>query len=183
MKKLFQLCGALAIIMSLAACGTANNNANKNIDTTDTEPAVHKEGENREDALLDERNSVDDKQGAVTEGQQDMIDQMKALDYKDFEFEVEYADNSEYKVDIETKQPGNLEVTWKDTKNNKNQTGTDAFKEVFPLVEQAKIGKDTTKEDAISKIVSTFDLPKDYTKFELDIEFTDGTKLEFEDRK
>lgn len=50
-------------------------------------------------------------------------------------------------------------------------------------MKQLTITQQTGKEAAIKEVMKVFDLPTDYTEFELEIRFKDGTKIEFEDDK
>ncbi|MDW0118739.1 YusW family protein [Sporosarcina thermotolerans] len=60
--------------------------------------------------------------------------------------------------------------------------GTEAFNTLDGLFMNIMLTKDTSKKDAIDKIMKWFGLDT-YTKFDLEVDFSDGTKLDIDDRK
>ena len=179
MKKIGMSSLILLLSLTLIACNKDEMDQNK-------EPVVTENGTN----VKNEGNASNDDQGNSTEvgqdnvaGQNDMQARMDELDYIEFELEVEYAGDTEYEVEIEQKKVGLIKAEIEDSLNHVEKKGVEAFNELFPLVQELNITQQTKKEDAISKVLTTFDLPTDYTKFDLEITFNDGTKIEFEDRK
>ena len=112
----------------------------------------------------------------------DMQEMMDELEYAEFELEVEYAGDTEYEVEIEQKNVGTVKARIEDSLNHVERNGADAINELQPLVQQLTITKETNRDEAISDVLTTFNLPTDYTKFDLEITFNDGTKVEFEDK-
>ena len=114
--------------------------------------------------------------------QEGMLAKMDELEYAEFELEVEYAGDTEYEVEIEQKNVGGVSAKIEDSLNHVVKNGTEAFDELHPLVQQLTITQETNKDEAISDVLSTFNLPTDYTKFDLELTFNDGTNVEVEDR-
>ncbi|WP_339252433.1 YusW family protein [Sporosarcina sp. FSL W8-0480] len=179
MKKIGALSFASALLLMLIGCGT---------DGQKEEPTV------KDEALAVSGNETNAQgettsQKATTKNQnndssnQDMLQSMDELDYAEFELEVEYAGDTEYEVEIETKSVGNVKAEIEDSLNHVEKNGTEAFDELYPLVQKLTITQQTNKDEAISEVLKTFNLPEDYTKFDLEITFNDGTKIEFEDKK
>lgn len=178
MKRLLLFLSAFVLSITLMACGSANddNQAGNMNDEGMTEGTE----QNTDDSnTSDEGTGTND---AETTDSDDMKAKMDDLDYTDFELEVEYDPDQEYEAEIEQKN-GNVKADLEDEINGEDLSGQEAFDKIYPLVEQLTIDKDTEKEKAIAEILDVFNLEDDYKKFELEITFSDGVKMEFEDRK
>lgn len=190
----------IAGTLVLGACGETTN------ESTDAEqaPALEEDGAGAsagdsgtdntaaddsaaEDAAVGGSDGPDDpvsSDAADVTGQEEMQQKMDKLNYTEFELEVEYAEGKEYEAEIERKSDNTVKAKVEDELNGVKKNGLDAFNDLYPLVEQMTISSGTAKEDAIREVLSTFSLPDDYTKFELELRFKDdGTEYEIEDRK
>lgn len=171
----FRLTFLLSISLMLVACGNGQKSMN--------------ETEENQTPVSDTAGEVVETQGppesltneAATK--EDMQKMMEEIDYIDFELEVQYQNDQEYEVELEQKSDQSTKAKIEDEVNNINKVGEDAFNDLYPLVKQLTITQQTSKEEAIQEILTVFDLPEDYVKFDLEIKFKDGTKIEFEDRK
>lgn len=105
-----------------------------------------------------------------------------AHNYIDFELDVDYGENKEYDAEYELEN-GNVDAEIEDDLNNVKLEGDEAFDKLEPMLKELNIEQNTSKEDAIKDTLTVFDLPDDYIKFDLEITFEDGTKVEFEERK
>lgn len=185
MKKKYTVLFTLAFLLVLAACG----NSTKDMDQVNDRPVTEENGNNSQvgtditNESGETANTNDTNQNAVVVNQEEMQQKMDELDYADFELAVEYANHQEYEVELEKDSNNSIKAEIEDDLNNIKKKGSDAFNELFPLVQQLTITQQTSKEDAIQEVLATFNLPTDYQEFELDIRFKDGTKLEFEDKK
>ena len=113
-----------------------------------------------------------------------MKGKMADLGYREFELEVSYGENKEYEAEIERNKKSNaIEVKIEDELNGLEVKGKEAFKLLYPRLKKLAIKRRTPKREAIRKALRAFSLPASYEKFEIEITFKDGTKLEFEDRK
>ncbi|MCM3709600.1 YusW family protein [Sporosarcina luteola] len=163
MKKIGTLSFAGALSLMLIGCGTDGQ---------------------REEPTVKEETPADIKEETIKEETPaDMLQNMDELDYVEFELEVEYAGDNEYEAELETKSVGTVIAKIEDELNHVRKDGTEAFDELYPLVQQLTITQKTNKDEAIAEVLKTFNLPTDYTKFDLEITFNDGTKVEFEDKK
>ncbi len=122
-------------------------------------------------------------QGEAVADQNDMQKKMDELDYADFDLDIEYADHKDYEAELEKNSNNTVEAKIEDSLNNVKKKGSEAFDELYPLVKQLTINQQTSKEDAIKEVLDVFGLPADYTEFDMEIKFKDGTKIEFDDRK
>lgn len=181
MKRFIFFVSTVLLSFMLVACGgnadedtqtndTGNNTADEAVEGTDMED--EQTGENNT-----EKNNTD---GAVNSDA--MKQKMEELGYEEFELEVEYADNKEYKVEIELKN-GMIEAELEEDINNVDIEDEEAIDKLFPFVKELNIEKDTVKEDAIAEVLDVFGLDDNYEEFKLEITFSDGVELEFEDRK
>lgn len=183
MRKRWTLFVVAALCLMLTACGDnadTTNNQNSPVDEPMNEPTISNNVDEQ-----NEQNEPNDQneQSTLVVTQQEMQEKMDELDYTEFELEVEYHGGQEYEAELEKKKDNSVKAEIEDSLNNIKKKGTDAFNELFPLVKQLTITQETTKDDAIQQILTTFNLPTDYEEFELELRFKDGTKLEFKDRK
>lgn len=108
---------------------------------------------------------------------------MERLAYTDFELSVEYSNHEEYEAELELERDNRVKAEIEDELKGIEIKGPQAFDELYPLVEELTIQQDTSKEDAIQEVLKVFSLEDNYTEFELEIKFKDGTKIEFKDKK
>ncbi|MBE1557039.1 YusW family protein [Sporosarcina limicola] len=96
----------------------------------------------------------------------------------DLEIDVEGKDAIEAAYDV----TGNLKVDYENKLSNKKLTGSDAMNELSKLFMDILITKDTPQQEVIDKILKYYRLDM-YSKFDLEVDFDDGTKLNIEDVK
>lgn len=179
MKKVYTLFLVIGLSLALVACGSATKKENPAPVENNNEDATTgtKTNENNQ-------NSSESGQDSNIVMQEDMQKQMDDLDYAEFNLEVEYANQTEYEVEVDTDDDnGLIEAEIKDSINNVKLRGEEAFNELHPKLKELTISQQTAKEEAISETLEIFDLDNAYSKFEVEITFKDGTKIEFEDRK
>ena len=185
MRKIFLFIALLAISLVVVACGNSKNNNNQ---ATDKQTV--------EDTNNDVTNGTDGNAGTdgtnknaetntneTNAGNQDNLAKMDKLDYQEFTLDIDYGNQDEYDVELERNKDDTIEAAIEDSINGVNKHGSDAFNELYPLVEKLTITQKTSKEDAIKEILNVFNLKNDYSKFDVEITFKDGTKIEFEDNK
>src|SRR5699024_477721 len=112
----------------------------------------------------------------------DMQAKMDELPYAEIDLEVDYGKNKEYEIEIEQDEGQPIEAKMEDELNDVYSKGEEAFNELYPMVNALSIDKDTDKETAIQDVLDTFDLDDNYEKFEIEITFNDGSKIEYEDK-
>lgn len=187
MKKNLLFTLLLSFSLVLAACGN-NNESNNEEDTLET-PIVEPEEETVEqDEPIEEEVTDVPEEGEVTDNanasnDDDMARMMDKIDYQEFELEVEYPNDGEYEIEIEHRKDDTVKAKIEDEVNNIEKYDEAAFNDLYPLVSQLTITQQTTKEEAIQETLAIFNLSEDYEKFELEIKFKDGTKIEFESKK
>lgn len=192
MKKMPITISAMALTLVLGACGTTT----KDPDPAVNEPAAGESGQETTNGTAGSTdssvtNTPDTNTGtttgqnttADTVSQEEMQQKMDEIEYAEFSLSVDYANHQEYEAELEKNSNNSVEAEIDDSLNQVKKKGTDAFNELYPLVEQLTITQQTSKADAIQEVMDVFKLTPDYKEFELEIRFKDGKKVEFEDRK
>ena len=179
MKKIYIFIVVIGLTLALVACGSASKKENP-------APAENNnEGTTGTNTNENNQNSSEPVQDSDVVNQDDLQKQMDDIDYAEFTLEVEYANQTEYEADLDkdNDDDGLIEAEIKDSINNVNLQGTEAFNELYSKLQDLTINQQTAKEEAIAEALKVFNLETAYSKFEMEITFKDGTKIEFEDRK
>lgn len=180
MKKITLVLSLFSLSLFMVACGaTDDNNTTENDQVVEenndqTTNDTNQEGTNTNDSNADNTTSNNGDDEAV---------KMESLDYKDFSLSVDYGSNEEYEAELELNRDNRVEAKIEDDMKGVKIKGTEAFNELYPLVEQLTITQDTTRDEAIQEVLEVFNLADNYLEFEMEIEFKEGTKIEFEDQK
>lgn len=191
MKKITLIFTLLALSLFIVACGNKDDN-----DATGNDTVVgEKDGQstndtNQTDNGVDDQTDTDgtetdnaNKNNSTANGDDDQVAKMERLDYDDFDLSVEYGTDKEYEAELELKPNNIVEAKIEDDLNGVRKKGRAAFDELYPLIEKLTIATDTGKGDVIEQVLTVFNLDADYTEFDLDIHFKDGTKIEYKDMK
>lgn len=110
--------------------------------------------------------------------------QMAELDFTKFDLEIDYGPNKKFDFDYEQKSDnGNYKAELYDEIHDKKLKGLEAFQALYTQMKDLNLNANTTKEEAIPKILQVFQLSPDYTNFDLEYTLKDGTKVDIEDRK
>ncbi|WP_060209805.1 YusW family protein [Sporosarcina koreensis] len=155
MNKLKVLMLFLVAVLVLGACGNASKNAD---DPT------------REDATVIYE---DEKEGGT-------MNTGDGYGFSEFDLEIEVDGKDAVDVEYEVKKSHKAKyVNQLASLNLKDQEAFDKIDEFFTKI---MLTHDMSNQDIIDRIMEWFGLDT-YTKFDLDVDFDDGTKLEIEDRK
>lgn len=159
MKKV-SFMGALILggALLLSGCGNSGN-SDKSADKTGTDDVVI----NKE---LEDGGSIERGQGY-------------GFTQFDLSIDIDGKDAIDADYDVETKQ---IEAELENKLREVKLKDKEAIDELHLLFMDIRLTSETTKEEAIDRILEWFEID-DYSKFELDVEFDDGTKLDFEDVK
>lgn len=145
----------LAAVLVLGACGNASKNAD---DPT------------REDATVIH---TEEKEGGT-------LNTGDGYGFNEFDLEIEVAGKDAVDVEYEVKKSHEAKyVNQLASLNLKDQEAFDKMDEFFTKI---MLTHDMSNQDVIDRIMEWFELDT-YTKFDLDVDFDDGTKMEIEDRK
>ncbi|QUW22849.1 YusW family protein [Sporosarcina sp. Marseille-Q4063] len=191
MKKITLFIALLALSLVIVACGTTKKDDNQTqdkqtVEDTNDDVTNGTDGNAGTDGT-DGTDDTDENTGTNTNetnaGDEDELAKMDELDYEEFSLEIEYGNQDEYEAELEKNMNNTVEAKIEDSINGVEKNGTEAFNELYPLVESLTINQETGKEEAIKEILEVFNMNNDYSKFEVEIKFKDGTKIEFEDKK
>ncbi|WP_107840525.1 YusW family protein [Metasolibacillus meyeri] len=100
------------------------------------------------------------------------------LPFTKFSLEVSYGLTEKYEVDYENDADG-IEAEIEDKLNGEKLKGNDAYIKLEPLLQKLTFDATTDNASIVSDVLSVFGLPTDYTGFELEMRFADGTEKEF----
>lgn len=176
MKKLW-LTPAAVLALGLAACGSASDQP-----TTD-QPVEDQPAESQTESTTGSQTEQPAANTATDQDSDQMKSDMDQLSFKEIEVEVSYGHDQEYEVEIEQDENEPIKAKVEDELNQNYLKGQEAFDDLYPRVKQLDLTKDSTKEETISQVLNAFELQDNYEKFEVEITFNDGSKLDIEDRK
>lgn len=102
--------------------------------------------------------------------------------FHSFDLDIDTADQNDaidasFDIDI-----SETEAEYVNQLESINLSGNEAYAELEPIFKKMGLTKDLSKEEAIEKVLQAFGV-EDYTEFELELEFSEGDKQEFKDRK
>lgn len=145
MKMKFAFPIVVAGALALTACGT--DGAGEAAPEEEAEAAETAAGENGGAGEGTDSESTVKSQAADGTGQADMRKKMQALDYTEFELEVEYGNDEEYEAQLELKSDGSVAADYEDDMNSIKKQGIEAFNDLYPLVEQLELTPSSNQEE------------------------------------
>ena len=156
--KNFKLLGTILFTSALIISGCGNDSA----DVVDN-------GERDEPLFV---NKLDVEGGSLEHGD--------GYGFREFDLEIDI--NGKDAIDVDYNVTENAEAEYKNELTNVNVEGAKAMNEVDKLFMDILITKDTPEDVVIEKILE-FLRVETYSKFELEVDFVDGTKLDIKDNK
>ena len=181
MKRML-ITGMSVMALGLAGCGTDATDDTVNEDTGADIPPVEQP---LEPATGDtDTDATDDApMDTTSESSTDMQSDMDELSFQEIELEISYGNDREYEAEIEQDENEPIKAKVEDELNDVYLKDQEAFDDLYPKVKNLDLTKDSSKQETIDSILNAFDLQADYEKFEVEIKFNDGSKLDVEDRK
>ncbi|MBO0992271.1 YusW family protein [Bacillus sp. SD088] len=177
MKRTLLVFSSFVLMCFLAACGNGNTN---DIDSAQNNTQEDVSPNNETGTGND---SKDNEETGNSNDQEEMKTQMDKLDFSEIEVEVSYGHDQEYEAEIEQDKNQPIEAKVEDEINNEFLNGKEAFDSIYSKAEKLTLTKDSSDQETIEQILDAFDLDNEYEKFEIEITFDDGSKLDVEDRK
>lgn len=95
-----------------------------------------------------------------------------------FNVDVSYDEQKSFDAEYEN-EPSGVEAKIEDDLTNEVISGNDAYTKLEPIFKNFTFTSSTADEDIMNEVMQAFNLPDNYVEFDIDIEFTDGTKKEF----
>jgi|GEM_PF-2589509 len=148
---------------------------------SDDEVAVNPGPDIKDDQVTENQEGNPGTEGKSEENQGTGTGQTFFL-FTSFDLDVKYDVNKEYEIEYEQDRDG-LEAELKDDLNNEVLRGEAAFERLRPIFESFTFTKDTERDEVIREVLEAFSLTADYREFDLEIDFSDGTKKEYHDVK
>lgn len=179
MKRFLFILSTLFLIGGLAACGSADSDDNNSGSTGNNNGSQQEDT----DTGSDNQSDGNTQDGNTNNTGEDMQAKMDELDIYEFEIEVSYGKNKEYEAKIDQDEEHPVKAEIEDELNDVYLNGQEAFDQLYDIIKDLTLTKDSSKEEAIDQILQGFDLANDYEKFDLEINYHDGSELEVEDRK
>ncbi len=104
--------------------------------------------------------------------------------FDEFELEINFDNDEEIEIDYEVIDKAGEEVkaSYQNTLANLDIKDEKAMNEIGELFIYLLLTKDMPEEEVIDKILTFYEL-EDYTKFELEVNFDEGTELRIKDVK
>lgn len=184
-KKSAALISTLLLAVFLVACGNAGDNTktgNNEPESLQNPEAVENNPETGSEGQEAANRTKDNNAGVLHEDQQEIKKKMAETNYDEFELEASYPGNKEYEAEIDKEdETGNYQVTLQDELNGQKFDGKGAFDIIYPKLKKLNIDGSTSRENAVSQVMSAFNLPQNYEKIEISFTLKNGTKMEIED--
>ncbi|MCW1928744.1 YusW family protein [Bhargavaea beijingensis] len=175
---------ALAAILTLGACGN-NNDAMDDAtggNNDDHAPTTEKTGDNTETAIENDK-AGDNPAGGKNDGMQETT---QGYGFTEFDLEIDVDGKDAVDASYETKTDGTFEAEYKNTLEgvdyDEDNHQEEAMNELDALFKEILLDQNVSEEEAKKKILNALEI-QDYTKFELEVNFKEGPKLNIEETK
>ncbi|WP_391207079.1 YusW family protein [Psychrobacillus sp. L4] len=111
------------------------------------------------------------------------VDEEKSeFGFQSFDLEVDTPDHKDA-IEVSMVIKGStIEADYVNRMEPKKLKGDKAYEELRPMLKKIELSKDMSKDDVIKNVSKAFDV-EDYTKFDLEVEFTDGKHKVYKDEK
>ncbi|MDZ5471598.1 YusW family protein [Bacillus sp. 31A1R] len=100
------------------------------------------------------------------------------FNFSSFDLDIEYEQNKSYDASYEN-ETDEMEAEIKDQIKDVQLQGDEAFERLKPLFQKLTFDQTTEDEKVIEEVLNVFELDSSYKKFELEVEFSDGTEKEY----
>lgn len=100
-------------------------------------------------------------------------------DFTSFDLDVEYGNDS-YEAEYVNEARG-MEAVIEDDLKQEMLESDEAYGKLETYFTQLTFDQTTDTEDVIAQVLNIFNLPDDYTNFDLEIVYSDGTTKEYQD--
>ncbi|WP_173916866.1 YusW family protein [Halobacillus sp. Marseille-Q1614] len=118
-------------------------------------------------------------ENAPSENEEQVAGQTETgFNFTGFELDVEYPDDKLVDVEYENEKES-MEAKYFDETQDMDLKSDEALDKLSPIFEDFTFDQNTLDKDVIAEVKKAFSINDDYEKFELEIEFEDGTDKEY----
>jgi hypothetical protein len=100
----------------------------------------------------------------------------------EFSLDVDYLNKENYDAEYD-QENDKLEASIEDDRNQENLNGNAAYERLNPLLEKLTFDATTPDDQVIAEVLKVFSLDDNYTEFDLEVTFHDGTRAEYKQTK
>ena len=102
--------------------------------------------------------------------------------FTEFSLDVDYVNKENYDA-IYEQENNKLESSIEDDRNQEKLDGNAAYEKLNPLLEKLTFDATTPEDQVIAEVLQVFNLDNNFTEFDLEVIFHDGTKTEYKQTK
>jgi len=117
--------------------------------------------------------------GTQTVGEQQTAE---ALNFTNFDLDVEYANDVSYNAEYENDNSG-ISADLEDEINKVNLSGDEAYTQLLPILESLTFDETFEDQDVIDQVLKAFELEDNYNEFELEVKFLNGEAKNYKVQK
>lgn len=167
---------SMSLLLLLAGCGKSGNET----DSTTADPTANDETTNKEDQPADDPELQDPALDFGDAEDGGSFNTEDGYGFSDFDLEIDVDGKDAIDVDYKDVKPGDAE--YENRLENVKLDGNDAINQMHPMFIEILLTGDTSEEEAKERILKWFKLDN-YSKFDLEVKFTNGKVLKIEDQK
>lgn len=170
-KTLLKYKCILFSLIFLFACSPASNELNEeSVRDTEVESSIEEQS----------NNTNNDAKGSISNEDQTYMEEKLSNSYfKEVDVDIQYTNDRDYEFEI-SRDDGKIEASVEDDLSGSELKGREAFDFIFDRMKDLSIDRNTSFDSLADQIVGSFKLDSDYVKFDVEITFQDGTKLEYD---
>ena len=110
------------------------------------------------------------------------IPENNPFNFTHFSLDVKYPDSQKFEAEYKNDSSG-VEAEIDDDILNEHFKGDEAYKKLEPYLKSLTFDSSTQDSAVVSEVLKAFGLSQDYTEFDLDVRFNDGSKKEYKMNK
>ncbi len=169
----------LFILVPLFGCNSVDGGKATNLETnsnlTINEPTVEQTITQEDTEAVNNQHA--NERATVEIGQNG--EEVTALNlYRNFELDVEYANDISFEVDYDNTESGMTAVI-EDEVNNLFLSGDEAKNSLIKNFELLTFDENTEESEIVTQILTAFNLNEDFTQMELEVRYNSGTVKEY----
>ncbi|WP_339228989.1 YusW family protein [Oceanobacillus sp. FSL K6-2867] len=187
MKKFMVFVTITTLALFIAACGTTEDDTNTNSPADNNAGETENNAANEQDNAANDQNNANTENGSTTDNNdatndRDNVTTEMDADYPftSFDLEADF-EGTEDIVEVEYEQDTNeTEASYRNETQGIQLRGDEAMQELDSIFSTFDFDENTPKEEVLSTVLEAFNIPNDAQNVELDIEYSGGTEVEYQ---